>query len=171
MEEALLLPHQLTETYYKASEGYPSIPAATNSYFYFDEGQLQNCTDWQAHFANINMGHKGIIASPADYVKFLHLLASGQLLRAESLLTMMSFSSSAQDGAALGLGLEKITTENGTVYGHSGGCFGTMTLLFYEPETRTTFFVGANVGSIFESGAATIFYDQLLSDLIAVIKS
>jgi D-alanyl-D-alanine carboxypeptidase len=171
MEEELLSPFGLTETYYKASEGYPRISMTANSYFYFTEGKLQNCTDWQEHFANISMGHEGIIASPADYVKFLHFLVSGQILQPESLLTMMDFTLSSENETELGLGLEKITTPYGSIYGHSGGGFGTMTLLFYEPETETTFFVGANVGSIFESEAGELFYDQLLDDLVKILKS
>lgn len=171
MEEELLFPYSLTETYYKASQGYPSIATATNSYFYFTDGKLQNCTDWQEHFANISMGHEGIIASPSDYVKFLHLLVSGQILQPISLQNMMNFSLSSENETELGLGLEKFTTPYGNIYGHSGGGFGTMTLLFHEPETATTFFVGTNVGSIFESEPGELFYDQLLNDLVRIIKS
>jgi len=171
MKEKLLIPYGLTGSFYKASQGYPSIPTATNSYFYFTDGKLQNCTDWQEHFADISMGHEGIIASPADYVKFLQLLVSGQIVHAESLQNMMSFTLPSENEIELGLGLEQFTTPHGIVYGHSGGGFGTMTLLFHEPETATTFFVGTNVGSIFESEAGELFYDQLLNDLVEIIKS
>jgi hypothetical protein len=84
---------------------------------------------------------------------------------------MMSFSGFSDGGIALGLGLEKIQTPAGPVVGHSGGGFGSMTLLFHEPATETSFFVGTNLGAIFESEPGNIFYHDLLYDLVAIIKS
>ena len=71
MNEWIITPCHLTETYYKSSSGYPNIAGIPNSYFEHNTGSLQNCTAMQLHFANISMGHEGIIASPRDYVLFL----------------------------------------------------------------------------------------------------
>lgn len=171
MNEKLLTPFALTETYYKASPGYPRIPATANSYFYFAEDRLQNCTEWQEHFADIAMGHEGVIASPPDYAKFLSMLIDGELLPSVIMDEMMTFSLPVDSDTRLGLGLEQRITPYGAIFGHSGGGFGTMTLLFREPDTETTFFVGTNLGSIFESSAGEVFYQELLFDLVKIIKS
>lgn len=171
MNEEIISPLELNNTFYKSSIGYPSIESATNSYFYFDKGKLQNCTDWQEHFANIAMGHEGIIATPKNYVDFLEKLFSYKILLESTLDLMTNFKNQDSNDILLGLGLEKISTPYGYVLGHSGGGFGTMTLLFFDPETKSTFFVGTNLGSIFESNSSELFYNDLLYDLVRIVKN
>lgn len=170
VRDLLLQPNNLSETYYKSSPGYPDIDLAANNYFYLYENKLQNCTDWQRHFADIGMGQDGIIASPSDYIVFLDRLVSGKIVAQSSLELMMDFLPSDITDTSLGLGLERIEKPNGVVYGHTGAGFGTMILLLYEPSTKTTFFVGSNLGSIFKSDAGRIFYNEFLNELISVIK-
>jgi D-alanyl-D-alanine carboxypeptidase len=117
------------------------------------------------------MGHEGIIASPIDYLLFLEDLVDGEILSENTMEAMKTFHSSEASELSLGLGLERWTTPSGPVFGHTGGGFGTMTLLLYEPETKTSFFVGSNLGSIFDSTASRLFYEELLNDLVAILKN
>jgi D-alanyl-D-alanine carboxypeptidase len=169
MQEELLFKFGLNETYYKAHPDYPAVEFITDNYFYFSEDKLQNCTDWQLHFADIAMGHEGMIATPKDYINFLDLLINGKIIGENYLNQMFEFIKSSENETLLGLGLEKISTPFGELIGHSGGGFGTMTLLFFEPETKSILFAGTNLGSIFESRAGEIFYDEMLNDLLRII--
>jgi len=167
MNELLIILYGLTETYYKSSPGYPNISGIPNSYYEHNDGLLQNCTDIQLHFADISMGHEGIIASPHDYVLFLNKLLSNQILQPSTLAIMEEFNSAPQTTDKYGLGLFSFQTPSGTIIGHSGGGFGTMTFLFRLPSKNRTVFFATNMGSIFKSSLSDKFYKEVFYDIIA----
>lgn len=167
MNELLLNPYGLTETYYKSSAGYPNIPGIPNSYFEHNTGSLQNCTNMQLHFADISMGHEGIIASPRDYVLFLNKLLSGQILQPASLAAMETFNDVPNTTDKYGAGLFSFQTPSGTIIGHSGGGFGTMTFLFRILDKNRTVFFATNMGSIFTGNLSERFYKEVFYDIVA----
>lgn len=170
VQNLLLSPAGLTETYYKASPGYPDMEGVTENYFFHYDRYIQNCTKMQQHFADISMGHEGIIASPRDYVLFLATLMGGKLLQPSTLQKMMDFQEGPEEDVEYGLGIFQVKTNEGTIIGHSGNGFGTMTYLFYIPETRTTVFYASNLGNIFENDLRPVFYDDLLNEIIHAVN-
>ncbi len=161
----LLAPYGLTETYYKSSLGYPNVSGVTENYFSQFNGYIQNGTKYQQHFANIAIGHEGIIASSRDYVMFLDKLMNNEILKPETMQIMTNVSESIY-----GLGVVKEEYDNGYVIGHTGGGFGTMTFLFHIKETNTTVFYASNLGSHFSTEMSGKFYSSLLNDIIAILE-
>ncbi len=166
MDELIFKPCGLAETYYKSSPGYPNIPGIPNSYFEHYEGSVQNCTDMQLHFSSISMGHEGIIASPRDYVMFLYQLLGNKILKPETLALMQEFVDVPNSIYNFGLGIFSVDTPEGTVIGHSGGGFGTMTFLFQLTDKKRTIFFATNLGSIFESELSDKFYTDVLNEIV-----
>ena len=166
INELIIQPLGLNETYYKSSPGYPNIPGITNNYFEHYEGLIQNCTDIQLHFANTAMGHEGIIASPRDYVRFLNKLLGNKILQPNTLAIMEDFKVVPNTSTMYGLGLFSLDTPSGKVIGHSGGGFGTMTLLLQIPGKKRTVFFASNLGSIFKSELSDKFYNEVLNEIV-----
>lgn len=166
INELIIEPCGLNETYYKSSPGYPEIAGIPNSYFEHYKGLIQNCTRLQLHFANVSMGHEGIIASPADYIRFLDMLLGNKILQPETLEMMEDFIEVPGSEERYGLGLFLFDTPSGKMIGHSGGGFGTMTLLFQLPDKKRTVFFATNLGSIFKSDLSEKFYNEVFYEVI-----
>jgi len=166
IDELIIKPCGLTETYYKSSPGYPAIPGIPNSYFEHYDGTIQNCTDMQLHFSSVSMGHEGMIASPRNYVMFLHQLLGNKILKPETLALMKEFVDVPNSTINFGLGLFSVDTPIGEVIGHSGGGFGTMTFLIQIPDKKRTIFFATNLGSIFKSDLSDKFYTDVLYDIV-----
>jgi D-alanyl-D-alanine carboxypeptidase len=165
MHTILLAPYGLSETYYKSSPNYPNVKGVTENYFSQFNGYIQNGTKYQQHFANISIGHEGIIASPRDYVLFMNKLINNEILKPETMQMMIDFSESKY-----GMGIINEKYDNGYVIGHTGGGFGTMTFLFHIKQTNTTVFYASNIGSHFITEMSENFYDNLLNDLILILE-
>lgn len=166
INELIIEPCGLNETFYKSSYGYPEVAGIPNSYFEHYKGIIQNCTRLQLHFANVSMGHEGIIASPADYIRFLDKLLGNKILQPETLAMMEDFIEVPGSKDKYGLGLFLFDTPSGKMIGHSGGGFGTMTLLFQLPDIKRTVFFATNLGSIFKSDLSEKFYNEVFYEIV-----
>jgi len=168
MQEKIIAPLSLQNTYYKSSENYPNVPNLVNSYLiHFDE-QLQNCTDLQRHFSNFAYGHEGVLANPNDFAYFMKQLVSGNILNQELTKELLTCKQ-ASDEYMYGLGVFEYETDYESGYGHTGGAIGTMTYAIYFPESDVSFSICCNLGTVFYNNLSPTFYDDLLADLLKVV--
>ncbi|HMR84225.1 MAG TPA: serine hydrolase domain-containing protein [Niabella sp.] len=161
-------PLALSATFYKTlpssqQNNTPSLYADTNG-----SGHLIDYTELShAQFRN-ESGSNSIMATPKDFVDFIHGLTHGRLLNA-AFFSEMKKEYAGNDGADIyGLGLEYFEKSGTKLYGYSGSSFGGRTLLLYNPKTDVSFFVGVNAGAelggpVLETIAALM--DELISKL------
>ncbi|MBN2890591.1 MAG: beta-lactamase family protein [Bacteroidales bacterium] len=168
MQENIIEPLALQNTYYKASDNYPNVPNLVNSYLVHFENELQNCTDIQTHFSNIAYGHEGVLANPYDFAFFIKNLVSGNILNPEYTAEMLTFDENSE-GDMYGLGIFQYETDYETGFGHAGGALGTMTYAIYFPESQISFSICCNLGTVFYSDLSPTFYQDLYIELMKVI--
>ncbi len=111
------------------------------------EGRLIDFTELShVQFRN-EAGSNSIMATPRDFVDFMHGLAHGKLLNAASFAEMKKEYAGKDESEIYGLGLEHYEKRGTKMYGHTGSSFGGRTLLLYNPKTDVSFFVGVNAGA------------------------
>ena len=168
IENNIIEPLGLTNTFYKNSPQYPDIPNLVNSYYELFEGNLNNCSDIQKHLSDIAYGHEGFIATPYDFSLFMENLISGNILSEELTQEMLDMSENFED-VNYGLGIMRYETDFGDGYGHTGGAMGTMTYAIYFPDSQISFTICCNMGAIFGDDKISMFYEELFEELINLI--
>ena len=150
ISEKIIRKLSLQQTYYKNEPGYPAPPNAVNTYVDFKEdGKMSNSTEIERNFADMTIGHDGMLASVHDYFSFIQALMSGALVSENSLQEMMTpvWHTSAVDiGEGLGLEIVKAPMLNLTRYGHNGGSLGASNNVFYYKERDAYIVICANFG-------------------------
>jgi len=170
VKEKITDPLDLAHTYFNTPEGSPDENRMVNSYFEHFPDQLQNGSDIQRHFTRIAKGHEGLIATPADFAKFMKLLVTGQVLSPEYTHLMMD-DDQAFEGERYRLGIMKYETDHEYGFGHTGGSIGTICYAIYFPESEIAFSIACNLGTVFTSDNSRMFYNELFDDLLDVIFS
>lgn len=146
-EQYIYQPLSLTHTYYR------TLPATAQNQLpqlYADiegAGQLVNFTELSlVQFMN-ERGSNGIMATPRNFVDFLHGLTHSQLLSRPFFSQMREWKHGSDPAEVYGLGLEYYEYNGQQFWGHSGSSFGGRTLLLYNPATDISFFAGVNAGA------------------------
>lgn len=163
-EKYIFKPLGLSGTYYKLL---PGIQSTNTPKLYADmdgEGQLTDfTTNSYIQFAN-EYGSNGMLATPKNYVDFLHALTHGKILKANTFTDMKAWFTGTVTGEVYGLGLEKYDFEGNEIYGYSGSSFGGRTLLLYFPEKDLSLFVGVNAGAEL-GGPVLIYFAQFVGEM------
>jgi D-alanyl-D-alanine carboxypeptidase len=148
ISERILKPLGLTATYYKNEAGFPRPPGMVDCYQYFEgDSILTNITDFSVHGSEIFMGNAGLMASSADFARFIQYLLGGRIVGQESLTAMRDS----------GLGLDGIETEYGKAIGRSGDDFGAMIQVWFFPDKKSTIVLlmnggdSGNLGNLFRN--------------------
>ena len=165
IEDNIISPLNLQQTYYKNSPNYPEISNLVNSYYELYENNISNCSDIQRKFADLAKGHEGLIANPNDFAIFMKNLVSGNILSPE--MTEIMLNSTNVDDYGLGIYTFETDYENGV--GHSGGAIGTMTYAIYFPDSQISFSLACNLGPVFGGELVSLFYNDLYEELIDVV--
>jgi len=161
--EELLIPLNLSDTYYDLSENYPKQNEIVNCYNdYYGDGKLQNVTDLERKFAEMNIGHDSFLAKPVDYFSFFYALISGSYLSVNSLEQMMTFTQYERDVFAHqseGMGIRKTIDKNSNAerIGHFGATIGAGNAMLYYPENNAYLIVCTNFGRYFEGAVSDLF--------------
>lgn len=146
-QQYIFNPLFLSYTFYKKlpsgqRANFPDLYADVNG-----SGTLINYTDMSLlQFVN-EAGSNSMMATPKDFVDFIHGLTHGKLLNAASFAEMKKQYSGNSSSDVYGLGLEYFEKNGTKLYGYSGSSFGGRTLLLYNPKTDISFFVGVNAGA------------------------
>ena len=145
----ILKPLGLTHTYYRAEPGYMNYPNLVNTYWdRYSDGIVENATVLQHNNVVSLIGDDGIVATPADAVKFLRGLMEGKLLSPPTMALMKTWSNDSHGNPTYGLGLDYARFHGAVALGHSGGGIGAGCQLYYFPDKALYFFLGANLGTV-----------------------
>lgn len=152
IEEVIVKPLALKETYYRGMEGYLKYPRLVNSYWdRFSNGVLENSSELQRNNVQALVGDDGIVTTPVEAVMFLRGLLEEKLITASSLNLMKEWANDRNGNPTYGLGLDHAEFVGHTGYGHSGGGIGAGCQLYYFPEKGLYMFVGINLGTVTDS--------------------
>jgi D-alanyl-D-alanine carboxypeptidase len=158
ISERIIQPLGLNATYYKNEAGYPRPPGLVNSYQDLaGDGKIMNVTDIAGDISGF-IGNAGLIASSADYARFIQNLLGGRIVGRESLTAM-------QDS---GLGLDVTETDYGKEIGHCGSDFGSLIDVCYFPDNNSTIVLLMNAG---DSGNVGSLFWQLWDEVLNVALS
>ncbi|RYD76869.1 MAG: class A beta-lactamase-related serine hydrolase [Sphingobacteriales bacterium] len=139
----------LQNSYYYDDENYLGKTALVNSYWdRYSNGILENCSKMQKINVASMIGDDGIIATPADYTKFLKGLFENKLLQPQTREEMLYFEKYDKEKEyGYGLGISSELHKGFRKYGHSGGGIGSGCYLGYFPHNKTYFFIAINLGT------------------------
>jgi D-alanyl-D-alanine carboxypeptidase len=152
IEEKIFRPLGLTETFYRASSGYLSYPTLSNTYWdRHGNGIVENVSQLQRNNVAALIGDDGIVATPADAIKFLRGLMEGKLLSDSTLAMMKTWQRDKEGNPTYGLGLDYNVVRGKIQVGHSGGGIGSGCQLYYFPGEDLYIFIGINLGTVTES--------------------
>jgi hypothetical protein len=104
----------------------------------------------------VSMGNAGLIASSADFARFLQNLLGGKIVGRESLAAMVDS----------GCGLDVNYTGYGKEIGHSGSDFGSQIQVVYFPDSKSTIVLLTNVG---DSGNPGNLFRNLWDDVLNAV--
>ncbi len=152
LQDEIVTPLQLEKTFGQLSDEQAVQLGLPNYYFErYNNGQLENITQWHNNIAQSLYGMGGIAGNGADVVKFYEALFGGEILSHASLMEMKTWIRGAgSDENDYGLGLEYYGKFNPQVptetYGHEGDNLGGTTQFLYVPVNDTYVFIQLNVG-------------------------
>jgi len=154
----------LTQTFYKNEIGYPAPDGVVNTYVDMKGDHiLVNSTEIERNFAQMSIGHDGMLASTDDYFKFIKALFNGELLSQSSFDEMTEFHErSEKRGFGLGLEITKSTEGDFRRIGHEGGSLGAANLVYHFPEVETTIVICSNFGNFLGGPTGEIFTETLI---------
>ena len=150
LEQEILQPLHLNQTYYHLSEqqtvslGFPN--------YYFDRHaneQLENITKWNNALANASDAYGALAATPADVIGFYDALLDGEVVSESSLEEMKNWikgKDSTEPEYGEGFEYWQFNSGSSPQFGHEGDGIGCSTQLFYVPDNNTFLYINTNVG-------------------------
>jgi D-alanyl-D-alanine carboxypeptidase len=174
LQERILDPLELDNTYYKNHPDYPQPPGLVNSYSeFYANGKLSNFSDVQNILTSTYIGEAGLMAAPLDFSLFFEHLFRDEIVSSESLDEMTTWVSdvypsipASETGEDYGLGLHYQDTPYGYAVGHSGGLVGDMSDVFYFPEHDVTIVICTNSAGL---TLMEIYQDELIPELFEAV--
>lgn len=100
------------------------------------------------------------ISTTADLTTFVTALIGGRLLPRPLLAEMMAVT--PQSGQEYGLGLQRVSTPCGPVWGHAGGIPGYNTFVYTDSDTRRQFAASVNAFDMSDLPATNAAFQKLL---------
>ena len=147
VQERIAAPLGLRRTYLLADTARDTGPG-------YAHGYLTSLTDSTRTYTDVSTWSLGgwagtagaILSTPGELARFLSALLSGRLLPAAQLAELTTVAPGSEDGAsAYGLGLTRLDSPCGTVWGHIGGTLGHMSFAFTSPDGRRTLVADTNI--------------------------
>lgn len=152
MQEKILAPLGLENTYYRIQPGHTYDNRLVNSYWdRYSNGILENTSILLNSNTASMAGDDGMIATPRDAIEFLKSLIEGKILTSESVSMMKEWTKDKNGNPTYGLGLDLTEINGQTAIGHSGAGLGTGTQLYYFPEKNIYMFLVINLATVTES--------------------
>ncbi len=174
VSERIINKLNLKNTFYKNEEGYPAPKTLVNTYLDIKgNGELQNISKVQRNFDVISIAHDAMMASPHDYLQFIHALFNGKLISESSLAEMKKYTPFTVNeegkkkhkvdyiGEAGGLASMRLTT--GEVrFGHDGGSLGGANCVWYYPNHKAAIVISSNFGGFIGSANSDLLYNYVI---------
>jgi D-alanyl-D-alanine carboxypeptidase len=169
IDENILKPLGLKNTYYRNDPGYLDYENLVDSYWdVLNTGVPANVTLMQrANVASLK-GDDGIVCTPTDAVLFLKGLMEGRLLKESSMEHMKTWVKNESGNPVYGMGLSYFAQGGIIGYGHGGGGIGAGCLLLYVPSKKTYVFIATNVGVLI-AGKLPYKADAMKNKILAVV--
>jgi len=127
MRELLFDPLELSDTFVEFEASTRSL--STHGYEYDDNKRLKDVTDYND---GLGLGDGGIISTPSDVARFLLALFIDQTVLSEESLDKMTRFGAESD---YGLGVERVMTDFGETWTHSGASSGFQGEYYYFPDS------------------------------------
>ena len=151
IQQKILTPLGLNNTFYRNHPGYLNNPALVDSYLdRYSNGVVENISDMQKVSVGCSKGDDGIVASPLDALTFMKALMQGQLLSDGTMQQMMTWVNDKDGQPVQGLGIYNVHYSGQTGYGHGGAGIGAGCGLYYFPAKSVYVFVGTNIGTLID---------------------
>lgn len=139
----------MENTFYRESPDYLEKSALVDGYWdRHSNGIIENSSYLQKQNVKKMIGDDGIITTPADGIRFLEGLISGELISKETLVEMKTWVNDSKGLPQYGLGLDLTTLGGKEAIGHSGGGLGAGSQLYYFPEQKTYVFLAINLATV-----------------------
>ena len=155
ISEKIIKKLELKNTFYKNEKGYPAPIGAVNTYLDIKgNGKMINSTEVERNFAQMSIGHDGMLASANDYFLFLEALFNEKLVSRQSLNEMLEIQkipAAIIYGQSLGLEIVKTPMLGLTRVGHNGGSLGAANNVFHYPEKDAYIITCSNFGDFIDS--------------------
>ena len=167
-EERIFKPLSLDMYYH--NDGFPSPEGLVASYWdQYNNGQYENISELEIRVNAYILGSGGIIASPADMVKFYRAVFNGQLIGSDMLETIKSdwVSEDAENrmNTAYSHGFMVISAEDGDWIGHTGLFPGSSCYVYHHIQKNITIGVFTNTGTFSFLEKMKLIYADLWDDL------
>ncbi|MEP6952225.1 MAG: serine hydrolase domain-containing protein [Ginsengibacter sp.] len=169
IQQKILTPLGLTNTFYRNDPGYLHYPTLVNSYLdRYSNGVVENVSNMQQVSVACSKGDDGIVATPLDAINFLRGLMEGKLLKNSTMQQMMTWVNDEDGQPVYGLGIYNVRYSGQTGYGHGGAGIGAGCGIYYFPGKSLYVFVGTNIGTLID-GPIVKKVEELKRKLLDVI--
>jgi len=126
------------------------------------DGRVMNVSDLTTRNAEIFFGNAGLIATSADFARFIEGLLEGRVVGQASLARMQDW----RERSRSGLGLGYIETPFGPGVGHSGGDLGALSQVRHFPAHDATLVLLTNGG---DGGVPAECFRDLWDELMELV--
>lgn len=169
IQDKVLRPLGLKNTFYRNDPGYLHYPSLVNSYLdRYSNGVVENISDMQQVSVACSKGDDGFVATPLDAVNFLKGLTEGKLLKSSTMQQMLTWVNGDDGEPIYGLGIYHVQYSGQPGYGHGGAGIGAGCGLYYFPAKNLYVFVGTNIGTLID-GPIVQKVDELKGKLLEVL--
>jgi D-alanyl-D-alanine carboxypeptidase len=147
LQDEIIAPQQLKNTYGSVTDAQILSLGFPNYYFErYNNGQIENISNWHNNIAKSLYGMGGIAANGVDVIRFYEALFNGQIVSEASLKEMKTWvRGEFSDEDDYGFGFEYYGKFNEMVptdtFGHEGDNLGGTTQFLYVPVNDTYVFI------------------------------
>jgi D-alanyl-D-alanine carboxypeptidase len=170
--DRIFTPLGLSDIYYH-NKNYPQPDGLAASYWdQYNNGQIENVSEFQIRITDYIEASDGIISSPKDMVRFYDAVFNGELVGPEMLALIKTDwvfeTEENRMNTAYSQGFMGIDAEDGRWIGHTGSQVGASCYVYHNLETATTVGVFTNTGVHFFTEKKALIYYELWNDLRVV---
>ncbi len=170
MQDKIFSPLGLTNTHYRNDVNYLQYSNLVNSYLdRFSNGILENVSTLQQSNVASLIGDDGIVATPADVLKFFTALMMGKVLAPSSMQEMQRWVNGNDGKPVYGMGLFNLVINGEQVLGHGGGGLGAGCEMYYFPKENTYVFMAVNLGVLVD-GPIVDKVNKLKDEIVSVLQ-
>ncbi|HOW26472.1 MAG TPA: serine hydrolase domain-containing protein [Bacteroidales bacterium] len=170
LQETIIVPLDLTTTFYKQDPRYPGVEGLVNTYMEKGENKIINVSYWQQNLIIPTIGDAGLLFSLTDCASFFNTLFTGNMLNPSSMEILLDgvqdpTDENTQYGAGVWIYKEKY---GGTWWGHGGSDLGSTIAAAFFPESGTIIIITANIGTYYYSELGELVRNDLWNEILEV---